>query len=440
MSIFLKKKRYYQTEVSEAICQHFDNNSELDVDKYNYFDYENDSEDCEKNKCLVKMFCGTGKSLIMRTCPINLNKKLVVFVFPSLQLIEQFVSDYIFDTDLKKYKSKCLRICSDDDEHSTTHLPTICKFLKLKSNKLICVTYQSFSTLISCLNSCNIKMDVCHFDEAHHSVGEVYQNLIFNNNQLCDKQIFYTATPKNDNGIVMYDPDYAISDCGDLIYDYNYFRGMTEGYLNSFDINVDFFSENNNNSIYESIIRAALSTNNNRVLCFHSNVNTDSDTSVINFADHDAFMIAFNMVNSTEFDGILKYRRIHLIPFHAAIPIKCSSCKSDNYSVSSDRCCRFNMLNDFDRTPDDELFIICSCKTIGEGVDTKNANLVCFVDPKSSAIEILQNIGRIVRKQFGIEKPKSTILLPCWVDKEKYMNICDDPVKRDAMIREDLNK
>jgi predicted helicase len=34
----------------------------------------------ENNKCLVKMFCGTGKSKLMRYCSIAQNKKLVVYV------------------------------------------------------------------------------------------------------------------------------------------------------------------------------------------------------------------------------------------------------------------------------------------------------------------------------------------------------------------------
>ena len=80
MSVFSIKKRYYQDEVNEVISQ------------------------SSNEKDLVKMFCGTGKSLIMRTCPINLNQNLIAFVFPSLQLIEQFASDYIFPIDLQKHK------------------------------------------------------------------------------------------------------------------------------------------------------------------------------------------------------------------------------------------------------------------------------------------------------------------------------------------------
>ena len=54
------------------------------------------------DKCLVKMFCGTGKSLLMRNCDVVKDKKLLVYVFPTLSLIDQFVSDYLFDFEDKK--------------------------------------------------------------------------------------------------------------------------------------------------------------------------------------------------------------------------------------------------------------------------------------------------------------------------------------------------
>jgi hypothetical protein len=45
---------------------------------------------------------------------------------------------------------------------------------------------------------------------------------------------------------------------------------------------------------------------------------------------------------------------------------------------------RQKLLQDFDATPDGEVFTLASCRTIGEGVDTKNANMVFFADPRGS--------------------------------------------------------
>jgi superfamily II DNA or RNA helicase len=387
-----RKFRYYQSEADDVIYQ----------------------ELITTDKCLVKMFCGTGKSLLMRKCKIIENKKLVVFVFPSLSLIEQFSKDYLHDfpyENMLKISSEC---------ESTTNPIEIIQFLSKSTDKIICITYQSFKTLLDHLGE--TKIDVCIFDEAHHAVGETYQKLIFENN-VCDKQIFFTATPKNANGIIMYDRNNLDSGmCGKLVYDYSYLRGMNEGYLNPFEIRIDMYSENTNKSVYESIARAILSSGNSRVLTFHSDVNTERDTSVVNFVDEKEFKKVFKEIQKTEFPKSKKYKNISMIALTGDTPAKK----------------RKIILDNFDATKDDEVFVISSCETIGEGIDTKNANMCVFVDPKSSYIKIIQNIGRIVRKIFGQDKSNSTILIPCWVDKTKYLECEGDREKCDEVIRQDM--
>ena len=388
-----------------------------------FYYYQKEADDAiftelaTNNVCLVKMFCGTGKSLLMRKCKSVANKKLVVYVFPTLALIRQFCDDYLHD-----YSSKhILKISSDGDNGSTTNTEYISKFLSTKPlKKIICVTYQSFTTLLDSLNG--IKINVCLYDEAHHAVGELYQTFIFNND-VCEKQIFFTATPKNDNGIIMYDSNNISSGmCGKLVYDYSYLQGMYDGYVNPFEISVDMYTENTNKSVYESIARSILSSGNNRVLTFHAYVNTDSDTSVNNFVNNAEFISAFKKVRKAEFPTNKMYKKINMIGL------------SSNDKIES----RTKTLEKFDETPNDEVIVIASCATIGEGIDTKNANMCVFVDPKTSPVQIIQNIGRIVRKKFGINKPKSTILIPCWVNKEKYVECNGEREKCNEVIMTEM--
>lgn len=391
--------RYYQEEADDAIYD------ELLIN----------------HKCLVKMFCGTGKSKLMRYCKIAQNKKLVVYVVPSLPLIEQFYTDYFLKTNDFPLDN-ILRISSE--EGSTTDPNDIIEFLNTKKeiNKIICITYQSFGTLLSILG--DTKINVCIFDEAHHVIGEKCQTIIFEK-ETSEKQIFFTATPKNENGIIMYNKDNLDAGmCGKLVYDYSYFKGVLEGYLNPFEIRLDFYTENTNTSVYESIARAILASGNSRVLTFHADVNRDNDTSVLQFVDESLFIVAFNKVLNTEFSEKTRYyKKIQMIGLT---------------SKNSDR--RKVILRKFDETPDNEIFVISSCRTIGEGVDTKNANMCVFVDPKSSFVGITQNIGRIVRKNKDIIKPNSTILIPCWVDREKYLECDGDKEKCDEVLRQDINK
>ena len=87
------------------------------------------SEITVKSKCLVKMFCGSGKSLIMSNIVSHLNNDLSVFVFPSLSLIDQFYTDYIHTNN----KPNVLRISSD--ENSTTNPQKIMIFIKKTPKK-----------------------------------------------------------------------------------------------------------------------------------------------------------------------------------------------------------------------------------------------------------------------------------------------------------------
>ena len=393
------------------------------MNKYRYYQKEADiaiyNELLINNKCIVKMFCGTGKSLLMRNCKIIENKKLVVYVFPSLSLIDQFCSDYFVKIGL----SCPFKISSENE--STTDPIQIKTELKNKKNKIICVTYQSYKTLLDNLGL--TKINVCIYDEAHHAVGETYQKLIFENDMnYCEKQIFFTATPKNANGIIMYDNDNLDAGmCGNLVYDYSYLKGVVEDYLNPFEIRIDMYTENTNKSVYESIARAILVSGNNRVLTFHSDVNTDRDTSVKKFVNDDEFKNIFEKIQKSEFpEKKGTYKKFKMIALDASIKMDV----------------RRNILDNFDTTLDNEVIVISSCETIGEGIDTKNANMCVFVDPKSSYVKIIQNIGRIVRKIFGSNKPNSTILIPCWIDKTKYLECNGDKDKCDEVIRQDMSE
>lgn len=369
------------------------------------------------DKCLIKMFCGTGKSLLMRYCKINESKNLIVYVFPSLNLINQFYDEYLNNI------KNVLKISSDDG--STTDVPTIVAYLQNNDikNKIICIIYQSFELLLCNLG--DLKIDVCHYDEAHHAVGEKYQTFIFGNT-CCVKQIFYTATPKNANEIIMYDRDNIDQNmCGKIVYDYSYLTGVNEGYLNPFEIRIDMYTENTNKSVYECIARAIIASGNNRCLTFHSDVNTDRDTSVRNFVDEIKFKKVFVDVLKREFpDRKKNFKKVKMIALDASI------------SPSE----RKEILKQFNKTPNNEVIVISSCETIGEGIDTKNANMCVFVDPKSSIVKITQNIGRIVRKIFGQDKPNSTILIPCWIDKSKYLECNGDKEKCDEIIRQDMGE
>ena len=117
---------------------------------YNEFLYKHQQEAIRAKdnhkKCLVNMWCSTGKT---RTFTISLfidSQDTNVIVFPSLGLINQYNNDYflsendVFNDNFSKYK--CLAFCSDDDSK-----------LKNKSKQITYTTKES--KLVKLLESNN---------------------------------------------------------------------------------------------------------------------------------------------------------------------------------------------------------------------------------------------------------------------------------------------
>lgn len=391
--------RYYQKEADEAITQ----------------------ELATSDKCLVRMFCGTGKSLVMRYCEVAHNKPLVVYVFPSLTLIHQFYTNYLQDFP----EQYILKVSSDAG--ATTDAVAIEHFLSLTHNKIVCVTYNSYSMFLRCLDEQFI--DVCIYDEAHHAMALTYSRQIFDDPELrCKKQVFFTATIKPKSSTArraMYSSDpNVINICGNLVYDYTFNQGVSEGYLSDFDVRADIYKNKEQLSVYESISRAVLTTGNSRVLTFHCDVQADRRMSVKNFVDEPAFTKIFRTIQAEEYpNNPIKYDKIVMYGIDASIPNKE----------------RVRILNEMDQSDSSNLIIISSCNTVGEGVDTKRANMCVFTEAKSSQLQIIQNIGRIVRKEPGVNKP-STILIPCWIDKQNYDEFTPGTMDSDYMLRRDLFK
>lgn len=410
------------------------------------------------SSALIKMFCGSGKSLIIHDCLIKHGNNLAVVVVPSINLITQFSRDYLLD----KTKKELLTVCSKDELKKSTSFTTdpdvILEFLEMEQDKIILITYQSLKLLFDVVKENELEIDLICFDEAHHILADGMKLLLFGTDEddtddfsenfidtYVKKALYFTATPKNSNGIKMYEPitdiiiddkDYEIVDdndtyyqeeihCGKMVFEYMHTDGVNDNILNDFNVRVDLYTENTDESVFEAISRAILETGNSRVLTFHSRSETKSDkgSDVSSFTDDSnqkKFKKCFDKVVKNEFPKHKGYKKIHFKGITAATKNKVS------------------ILKQFDETPDNEIFILASCKTIGEGTDVPGANMVVFIDPKQSYVEIIQNIGRICRKNERTKR-LATVLIPCYVDVGKYKE-CKTIAEKDKVIRNEMNK
>jgi len=406
-------------------------------------------------KCLVNMWCGTGKT---RTFTISLfinDKPNNVIVFPSLGLINQYCNDYIlsryepFQSQFAKYK--CLAFCSDDESklkiktdkiQYTTSEQTLNKFLKKCGQKITVVTYQSFEKFINMCISRNTHIDNLVFDEAHHIVGDKIQNIVFNNDvldKIVDKTRYYTATPINKNRIIMYDRENPEnSDCGQLAYEYLYYQAVEDKICKDFETHISLYRQkpeysNKYQPIFESIIRACLSGKYKywNVLTYHSYVNESDKTN-----EEGSFVKEFaSPKNQTLvkklFTRIQKEEFSHTTSIYSVdkIILKGVHSKTQN---------RQSIIADFDQKVEGRIYILSSCGILNEGIDTKWANMGVPINPSQSIVKESQRIGRLVRiPEPGM--PPATILIPCMVDATKYSSM-DTAESKHQMILNELSE
>jgi len=405
-------------------------------------------------KCLINMWCGTGKT---RTFTVDFyinNKEKNVIVFPSLGLINQYCNNYILSTEepfkIEFQKYIFLAFCSDNDGKLkskgkikfTTDENKLHTFLKKKNKQIILVTYQSFDKFINICIDKNVKINNLIFDEAHHIVGDKIQNIVFNNDELddiVDKTRYYTATPVNKNGITMYDrDDPENSDCGPLAYEYLYYQAVKDNICKSFETQISLYTQkttytNKYQPVFESIIRACLSGRYNywNILTYHSFVNENEDMNenisfVKEFASQKNQRLVkklFTRIQNEEFP-----ETIHMYKVENVI-LKGVHCKTPT---------RHQIIKNFDKKIEGRIFILSSCGILNEGIDTKWANMGVPINPSKSIVKESQRIGRLVRiPEKGM--PPAILLIPCEVDITKYSSM-DTPELQDQMIRQELSE
>ncbi len=78
---------------------------------------------------------------------------------------------------------------------------------------------------------------------------------------------------------------------------------------------------------------------------------------------------------------------------------------------------RATLLKGLGHLPEDTRGILSNCACLGEGVDVPVLDGVAFIDPKRSMVDIIQAVGRVIRKAEG--KQLGTIVIPVFIDESE---------------------
>jgi len=370
--------------------------------------------------------CGAGKSLTGFWMLQELKSNSTLIAVPSLSLVKQTLDVYLREIVAHKRKVKWLCICSDegigqDDDvvFYTENLGVPCQtdpdYIEqwLKENKdeeiIVFTTYQSGRIIAEISKNLNYSFDLAIFDEAHKTVGsdkKLFSLLLFEENISIQKRIFMTATERfyrgsKDDIISMDDFDIY----GDTFTQMSFKEAIELGLLTDYKvITID---------VKKSEIADFIKQNNLVQLNNKWKKETEARSLASMLALRKA-MKQFPIKNAVSFHSSIekairnKELQQHITESYHYEPI-------DTFTVSGKLSTskRNVIVQEFARSPKS---LITNARCLTEGVDVPNIDCIVFSDPRKSKVDIVQALGRALRKKDG--KDWGYVILPVIYDEE----------------------
>jgi superfamily II DNA or RNA helicase len=365
------------------------------------------------------MPCGSGKSLTSYWISGKLESRRIVIAVPSLALIRQTLKVWLRETMANQQAVEWICVCSDEsagrverDDNAVlrqdlgvpclTDPKEIAAWLKRKHRGLTVVftTYQSGEALAKAARSAKFTFDLGIMDEAHKTVGDgekLFSHLLHDKNLTIRRRLFMTATERrykgqSDTVLSMDDP----ATYGETFHLLSFKRAM--------EYDPPILSD-------YKIISIAVSREEVAEL-IRKNTFVRPDKGPWNEeieADMLASLIALRK-------AMKKYPIRHAVSFHGSIQ-RAELFKTHNDALSKSfrtygkletfhvsgktpTGTRARIIGEFART---ERALITNARCLTEGVDVPGIDCVLFADPRRSAVDIVQAVGRALRPSPGKE-------------------------------------
>lgn len=380
------------------------------------------------------MACGTGKTLVGLWIAKKLNSQNTLVLVPSISLVAQLYREW--SENRGEFSFDPIFVCSDEtvsknDEQEymnsselgfpvTTAADAIIQQYSSSSRpKVIFSTYHSSPIIAqACSLNTSLQFDLVIADEAHRCAGKAnsaFATITHKDAIKAQRKLYMTATPKifSDQAkqktqecayeIVSMDDEekfgpvfhkLLFSDAikQDLLSDYQVIISvMDDATYRDFAERGRFVAFDNHETDARTlasqllIAKAIKKFDLKKVISFHSR--TKSATAFIQ-----TFSKSLSLLPDTE-EPVIAYQAT----IFGEMP------QSERHKI----------LKQFDATSEGAA-LIANVKCLSEGVDVPALDGVVFVDPKGSEIDIVQAVGRAIRKSPN--KKLGTIIIPIFVD------------------------
>lgn len=376
------------------------------------------------------MACGSGKTLVALWTAERIDARTVLILLPSLALVRQTLHVWLHETSWQDVQFLC--VCSDPtvqgnedslvvrpsdlDFAVTTKSDDVRRFLERASDsvRLVFSTYQSSKVVAEAVTGLP-PFDFAVFDEAHKTAGREgarYSLALKDENLPIARRLFMTATPrhydvakkdKSGESKVVFSMD-APGTYGPVVHRLPFSAAAKAGIITDYKVII-------------SVVTSEMVTNEALRLGV---VLVDGD-------EVKARQVANQIALKS---AIEKYKVSKVFTFHSKVASAKSFTSDGPEGIGNhldDFHCahiegamttayRERLLRDFAAAP---RAILSNARCLTEGVDVPTVDMVAFLSPKRSLVDIVQATGRAMRLSPETGKEVGCVLVPLYVEKAR---------------------
>ena len=394
------------------------------------------------------MACGTGKTLTALWIAERLQSSLTLVLVPSLSLVQQNLAEWgrhsmqDFDTlvvcsdesVVQRNEDTALQSTADLGVKVTTKPAEIQQFLDQyrKRPAVVFATYQSSDRIAAAQAGITKNFDLAICDEAHRLAGHaegLFATVLDDKKIKASKRLFMTATPRYfkehvkrraaelEFELVSMDDEHVFGPEFHVLTFHEAISAKPEPLLTDYQVVVIGVTDREAKAWAEraTLVRTAegLSTDARTLAAqigLAKAMRKYDLRKLITF--HSSVAKAARFVDATRRDSLPG-----VIPHLTRSARPSGKLWTKHISGHTPAGQRATLLKGLGHLPEDTRGILSNCACLGEGVDVPVLDGVAFIDPKRSMVDIIQAVGRVIRKAAG--KQIGTIVIPVFIDESE---------------------
>jgi superfamily II DNA or RNA helicase len=384
------------------------------------------------------MACGTGKTLTALFIAERLESKRTLALLPSLSLLKQTLNVWRANSTIE---FASLPVCSDDTvartddvavAHAsdlgvpvTTDADQIAAFLRQRSGpQVVFATYQSSPQIAKAFTLGLVPgFDLVIADEAHRCGGPVSSDFatVLDPAEInAKRRLFMTATPRYFTGRVVkaaQDADYEVASMDDETKFGTVFHSLTFGEAIKRNLLTDYqiaIIGVDDATYREWAEKGALVTRDGKEI-----VNAATLAGQIGLAKamrkydlHRVITFHSRVKSAKEFAASMP----GVIDWMPARQRPKKGLWARHASGEMPAGDRYVLLQHLGRMNDSDYGLLANARCLAEGIDVPTLDGVAFIDPRRSEVDIVQAVGRAIRKSE--DKTVGTIVIPVFIDTD----------------------